>query len=321
MSRIRAAYAALVILPLVLAACGQAASSSSSTAGPAAQASPSEAASGGFPVTLSTANGEVTLEAQPTNIVSLSPTATEMLFAVGAGQQVTAVDEFSNHPSEAPTTDLSGFDPNIETIAGYEPDLVVTSDETGEIATALEEVGVGVLTLPAAVTLDDSYEQIEQLGKATGHADEAAAVAEQMRDDIDKIAADLPELDQPLRYYHELDDTYYSVTSDTFIGQIYGLLGLRNIADEAPDDAGGYPQLSSEFIVDANPDLIFLADTKCCGQSAETVAQRAGWDRISAVTSDGVVALDDDIASRWGPRVVDLLRTVADAVQQQATSG
>ena len=321
MSRIRAACAALVILPLVLAACGQAASSSSSTAGPAAQASPSEAASGGFPVTLSTANGKVTLEAQPTNIVSLSPTATEMLFAVGAGQQVTAVDEFSNHPSEAPTTDLSGFDPNIETIAGYEPDLVVTSDETGEIATALEEVGVGVLTLPAAVTLDDSYEQIEQLGKATGHADEATAVAEQMRNDIDKIAADLPELDQPLRYYHELDDTYYSVTSDTFIGQIYGRLGLRNIADEAPDDAGGYPQLSSEFIVDANPDLIFLADTKCCGQSAETVAQRAGWDRISAVTSNGVVALDDDIASRWGPRVVDLLRTVADAVQQQATSG
>jgi iron complex transport system substrate-binding protein len=245
-----------------------------------------------------------------------------MLFAIDAGDQVAAADSFSNYPSDAPTTDLQASEPNIEAIVGYAPDLVVFADDSGDLESSLAELDIQAMALPAAATLDETYDQITQLGAATGHADSAAALVERMRSDIDKIVADQPSPAGAARtFYHELDDTYYSVTSETFIGQLYDLLGLRNIADDAPADAGVYPQLSSESIIDANPELIFLADTKCCGQSAATVAQRPGWEQIDAVANDAVIPLDDDVASRWGPRVVDLLRTIADAVQAPTDAG
>ncbi len=263
-----------------------------------------------------TTSSEATEGAPPSRIVSLAPTPTEMLFAIGAGDQVVAVDDQSNHPEGVPTTDLSGFEPNVEAIVGYEPDLVVLTDDTGDVVAGLEAVDVETLLLPAATTLDDTYEQLEQLGEATGHEDEAAEVVADMQGDIEEITASLPEQEgEAPTYYHELDDTLFTATSETFIGQVYGLVGLENIAD-AVDDGSGYPQLSAEYLIEQNPDLIFLADTKCCGQSAETVAARPGWDQLDAVTQDHVVELDDDIASRWGPRVVDLLRTVADEVAQ-----
>ena len=140
-----------------------------------------------------------------------------------------------------------------------------------------------------------------------------------MRSEIQKLAAAKPA--RPLTYYHELDKNLYSATSKTFIGQLYGQLGMKNIADAADKDASGYPQLSAEYVVRADPDLIFLADTKCCGQTARTVAARDGWGQLTAVRTGGVVALDDDIASRWGPRVVDFLKTVAAKVQSLEAVG
>ncbi len=256
---------------------------------------------------------------EPRRIVSLSPTATEMLFAIGAGDQVVAVDSNSNYPAEAPRTDLSAFQPNIEAIAGYKPDLVVYSDDPGELKAGLDRLGIPVLHQPAATGLDDTYAQLAQLGQATDHADEAARVAASMRAEIAKIAAARPE--RPLTYYHELDKNLYTATSKTFIGQLYGQLGLRNIADAADKDATGYPQLSAEYVIKADPDLIFLADTKCCGQSAKTVAARDGWDELTAVRTGGVVELDDDVASRWGPRVVDFLKTVAAKVRTAEAVG
>jgi iron complex transport system substrate-binding protein len=237
-----------------------------------------------------------------------------MLFAIGAGDQVEAVDDQSNHPAAAPKTDLSGFEPNVEAIASYEPDLVVYSTEPGDLGASLEGLGIPALLQDAAATLDDVYDQIDQLGLATGNTSEAAAVVEQMRGDIDAIVDSIEPPDPPPTFYHELDDTYYSVTSSTFIGQLYALAGLRNIADEAKGAGGGYPQLSAEDIIESDPDLIFLADTKCCGQSSRTVAERPGWAQIDAVKHGGVIPLDDDVASRWGPRVVDYLRRIATAV-------
>ena len=249
----------------------------------------------------------------PKRIVSLSPTATEMLFAIGAGGQVVAVDSNSNYPASAPKTDLSAYQPNVEAIAGYKPDLVVYSDDPGELAAGLAKLGIPAMKEPAAKSLDDTYAQLDQLGKATGHVAEAGQLATTMRAEIEKIAAERPE--RPLTYYHELDKNLYSATSKTFIGQLYAQLGMENIADAADKEATGYPQLSAEYVVKADPDLIFLADTKCCGQSAATVAARDGWDQLTAVKTGGVVELDDDIASRWGPRVVDFLKTVAAKVQ------
>lgn len=264
-----------------------------------------------YPVTV----GDVTLESQPMRIVSLSPTATEMLYAVGAGSQVVAVDEYSNYPQEAVDlgTTLSGYEPNIEAISEFTPDLVIASYDPGSLVQQLGEIGVPVYLADAVTSIDAAYEQIENIGLLTGHAAEAAALTESMRTQIEEAVAGVTLPAEPLSYYHELDSTLYSVTSNTFIGSVYSLFGMRNIADnvEAGND---YPQLSAEVIVSADPDLIFLADTKCCGETAETVAAREGWGSLKAVTNGNVIELDDDIPSRWGPRIVDFVLAIRDAV-------
>jgi iron complex transport system substrate-binding protein len=241
-----------------------------------------------------------------------------MLFAIGAGDQVVAVDQDSNYPPDVPTTELNGFEPNIEAVAGYDPDLVIASNETGNLEKSFTALDIPFLLQPAAITLDDTYAELEELGDVTGHPQEASDVVDSMITDIAEIRASLPTLDEPLTYFHELDDTYYTATSKTFIGQVYAILGLENIADEVKGAGSGYPQLSQEYILRSDPDLIFLADTNCCDQSPESVAKRPGWGELTAVIDDGVVPLDDDIASRWGPRVVDYLRTVAAAVAEAA---
>ena len=268
-----------------------------------------------FPVTVGAANGPVEVPERPERIVSLSPTSTEMLFAIDSGDQVEAVDDQSTYPPEAPRTDLSGFEPNVEAIAGYEPDLVVMAEDPGGLIAALEGLGLPVISQPAAQDLEDTYGQIAELGTATGRSEEAADLVAAMEREIDGMAASAPDFERAPTYYHELDDTFFTVTSDTFIGQVYALVGLENIADAARGAASGYPQLSAEYILEADPDVIFLADTKCCGESDETVRRRPGWARLTAVRRGAVVELDDDIASRWGPRVVDFLRAVVEAVQ------
>jgi iron complex transport system substrate-binding protein len=290
---------------LVATACGSA---------PSGSAAPNQAS---FPVTIRQSDGStITLTSQPRRIVSLSPTATEMLFAIGADKQVVAVDDQSNYPPSAPTTKLSGFQPNVEPIAGYSPDLVIASDDPGGLVRGLASVNVPALLEPAATVLDDSYAQIRQLGTATGHVTEASALVTKMKSAVASEVAAVGKPTRPIKVYHELDNTYYSVTSHTFIGQVYSLLGLLNIADKATGAAPDYPQLSSEFIVSSDPDLIVLADTKCCQQTVQTVAARPGWQALAAVKSGQVVGVDDDIASRWGPRVVDLIRVIAARVVQ-----
>ena len=296
----------LAAVLVLVASCGESATP------PTAPASPSET-SVAYPVAVDTPTGPLTIDARPERIVSLSPTATEMLFEIGAGEQVVAVDDQSNYPDGVPSSDLSGYEPNIEAIASYDPDLVVYATEPGDLGSSLEGLGIPALLQPAAVTLEDVYGQIEQLGEVTDHATEAADVTEGMRADIDAILADVSG-SEGLTFYHELDDTYYSVTSSTFIGQLYELVGLVNIADRAKGAGGGYPQLSAEYIIDADPDLIFLGDTKCCGQSPGTVAERPGWDRIGAVERGDVIPLDEDVSQRWGPRVVEFLQAISGAV-------
>ncbi|WP_430790993.1 helical backbone metal receptor [Actinoplanes sp. G11-F43] len=271
-----------------------------------------------YPVTVDA----VTLAEQPVKIVSLSPTATEMLFAIGAGSQVTAVDDQSNFPADAPKTDLSGFKPNAEAIAARDPDLVVVSNDADGIVGQLGKLSIPVFVTPAAASLDDAYEEITDLGALTGRRAEAAALTERMAADIDKIVKSAPAREKPLSYYYELGPDLYSATSKTFIGSVFGLFGMTNVADAADPDGklGGYPQLSQEALVEANPDTIFLADTKCCQQSPDTVRARAGWSSVTAVSKGQIFPLDDDIASRWGPRTVDLAQVVADAISKVPTA-
>lgn len=270
---------------------------------------PPPAADENFPVTV----GEVTLEEQPTRIVSLSPAATEMLFAIDAGEQVVAADEFSSYPPEAPTTELSGFDLNVEALADYDPDLVVISSFAGDIVPQLEQLEIPAYLAPDdPATLEDVYVQIVDLGMLTGHPTEADDLVEQMSSDIAELVADTPERAEPLTYYIEIDDTYWTYTSDSLVGSLFEMVGLENVAG-SPGEVS--TQLSAEVLVDANPDFIFLANT-AYGVDAATVADRDGWSQIEAVQSDQIVELDTDIASRWGPRIVDLLEAVVDAVTQ-----
>jgi len=250
----------------------------------------------------------------PHRIVSLSPTATESLFAIGAGKQVVAVDDQSDYPKRAPHSRLSGYTPNVEAIAGYRPDLVVISGDPGGVVEALRKLGIRVLLQPAATNLAGAYAQIRQLGTATGHARAAVSLVAKMKRSIARAVASAPKL--RLSVYHELTPDYYSATSSTFIGRIYKLFGLRNIADAADSSGSGYPQLSAEYILSSDPSLIVLADTRCCAQSPSTVERRPGWSGLTAVRGHAVVAVDDSVASRWGPRIVTFVRAVAKALSR-----
>jgi iron complex transport system substrate-binding protein len=309
LSRRLPALAAAAVLAAACAACG----SSQATSSPA---SPAASAGASFPTTVTAANGPVRIASRPAAILSLSPTSTEMLYAIGAGSQVKAVDSDSDYPPQAPMTKLSGFQPNVEAIVAYKPDLVVVDADTGGLIKSLAAFKIPVLELPAAAKLSDVYAQFDELGRATGHLAQAEQEDTRLRSQLARIAAAAPHHTAPLTYYYELDQTYYSVTSATFVGQLLHLLGMKSIADTATGAAaaGGYPQLSAEFIIKANPDYIILADTICCHQNAAAVASRPGWSGLAAVKDGHVIALNDDIASRWGPRITDLLQTVETAI-------
>ena len=280
-----------------------------------ALATPRRTTAAPFPATITVSNGKVTVSKRPARIVSLSATATETLFAIGAGKQVIAVDERSDYPRTAPRTTLSGFTPNVEAVVGYRPDLVVISYDPKGLSEALGRLGIPVVHQDAAATLPGAYQQIRQLGKVTGHTAEAARLVTRMKQRIGSIVAKNRPKARGATVYHELDPTLYTLTSNTFVGRVYALFGLRNIADAA---RGGteYPQLSPEYVISADPGLIVLADTVCCGQSVQTVAARPGWSRISAVRTGSVLRLDDSIASRWGPRLVNLVRAVGTALNR-----
>jgi iron complex transport system substrate-binding protein len=301
----------LFALTASIAGCGSSASTSDTTI-----AAEEKLAAPTYPVTV----GELTLAAQPMRIISLSPTSTEMLYAIGAGAQVVAVDEYSNYPAEAVAlgTMLSGFEPNIEAISGFTPDLVIASYDPGSLAEQLGSLNIPLFIANAPTSLDSVYEQIEQLGMLVGHVAEADQLVATMQTEITAAVSAVVAPATPLSYYYELDNTYYSVTSNSFIGQLFNLFGLRNIADNA--EAGNdYPQLSAEAIVSSNPDIIVLADTKCCAQTAETVAARDGWGGLNAVVAGNIAELDDDIASRWGPRIVELIVAIGEAVTKAAS--
>lgn len=248
-------------------------------------------------------------------IVSLSATATEMLYAIGAQDQIIAVDKYSNYPEAAASfeTKIDALQPSAEAIAALNATVVLLAYDPGNLQAQLETLGITVWTGAAAASFDDSYKQIAELGELTGKTSEAEALISSMKADINTAISSMELPEAPVSYFYELDNTFFSVTSNTFVGQIMSQFNLQNIADLA--EAGNdYPQLSQEAIISANPQMIFLADTKCCQQDAKSVAARPGWNKIDAVTNGKVLELDDDVASRWGPRVVDLVEQVAAAV-------
>lgn len=271
-------------------------------------------AASAFPVTITTAAGKLTIQKRPARIVSLSPTATESLFAIGAGPQVVAVDDQSDYPKNAPRTTLSGFTPNVEAIAAYRPDLVIASYDPKALVSALNRLGIPVILHGPATSFKGAYQQIRQLGMVSGREAAAMRVIGGMKSKIARIVKASRPKSGGLSVYHEVSPDFYSAATKSFVGKVYAALGLENIADAADAAGTGFPQLSAEYIVSASPDLIVLADTVCCGQKPSTVASRPGWDRISAVRTGSIVRIHDSIASRWGPRLVSFFRAMSSAL-------
>lgn len=257
------------------------------------------------------------LSAKPVRIISLSPSATEILFALNADSQVLAVDDNSNYPARVPKSDLSSFTPNVEAIAALNPDLVVlqiNATNAKTVRDALTKIEIPVFVEPAAKNVNDTYKEIRLIGKVIDKEKAAKKLIAEMKSRIKKALV-TNKSKSKLKFFHELDNTLYTATSKTFIGSVYKDFGLINIADAASGaDSSGYPQLSAEYLIKSNPDLIFLADAQY-GESIDSLKARPGWSVISAVKNNRVIALPADIPSRWGPRIVDFYELVGKSIK------
>jgi iron complex transport system substrate-binding protein len=261
-----------------------------------------------FPVTVTDGNGdEVTITETPAKIASLDAAHTEILYAIGAGDQVSAVDNTSNCPAQvnALSARVDAFNPSLEAITGLDPDLVITAFDTGDIVASMRAAGLTVLYLPTPADMEGAYDDMKLVGNATGHPDEADALVTSMISEVTAIEASVEGEDAPT-VFHESDNTYYSVGPGSFIDDMYKTLGATNIAEST---GRAYPQLSSEAIIAANPEVIILADEDF-GESAETVGARPGWSVIDAVENGRIYGVNPDIISRPGPRIVDALHAL-----------
>jgi len=180
----------------------------------------------------------------------------------------------------------------------------------------LELLGIPVHVAEAVTELEGVYDQMYEIGEITCQRPGAAAAVSKMSTAITALVESAGGRGEGLTYYHELDDTLYSIDSSTFIGDVYSLVGLVNIADAADSEGTSweYPQLTTEFVIQANPDLVFFADAQCCAQSVETISARPGWSEMEAIKKGNIFEVDSDISSRWGPRLVDFLQIVVAAI-------
>lgn len=297
--------AILVALAVAFGACGGSKGSTTTSPTLVGTGSPA-AATAAFPVTIKDDKGvEVTITSPPERIVALAPSFVEVLFALGSGGAIVAADENTDYPAEAASIPkISGFQPSVEAIASYEPDLVlVCCSDPGGVIDALKALEINVMFLAGPETIEGALAQIETLGQASGHATESEHLVAQMRQKIDAIKGALPVGADGPRIYHELDNTYYSAGPGSFIHDLYATLGAKNIAEATGQP---FPQLSAEAIISADPEVIILAD-EFAGESPDTVAARPGWSQISAVKNGRVFTIDPNIVSRPGPRLVDAL--------------
>ncbi len=262
-----------------------------------------------FPLTIKQSDGhQLVLERSPQHIVSLSAHATEIFCAIGAVNELVAVERYANcPPGSKGKAELDAYKPNLEAIAGYQPDLVYVFTDTDGIVEALRRVGTPVLYLKLPSSLQGVLEQIELFGRLSGHKAEAQRLAQSMRERMNAVKEKVSGVDQGPRIFHEVDSTYFTAAPNSFVGDFYSLLKAKNIAEGATDE---YPQLSAEVIIQRDPEVIILAD-EAGGVTADSVRQRPGWDQISAVKNNRICVIVPELVSVPGPRVVEGLEALA----------
>lgn len=257
-----------------------------------------------FPVKVTSGDGNVSIPARPTRILSLSASATQMLYEIGAGKQVVGVDKYSTWPANAPRTKFTGYETSAEDYLYLHPDLVIFAFSEGSLIKQLKLLGVPALLLPPATSFSGVYGQINELGLATGHKTAAARLDASL---AQFLASSKEKAGAPARgqtYYIEVSPDYYTATSKTFIGAEFSLFGMRNVADAASHGTA-YPQISAEYLLKTNPDYVFLADTVCCHVTPANFAKRPAFSLLKAVKLHRVYGVNDSVASQWGPHTIE----------------
>jgi iron complex transport system substrate-binding protein len=289
-----------------------------SQAGPAAQSEPAQ------PVSITLTDGlgrSVTLDGPPQRIVSLAPSNTEILFAIGAGQQVVGRDEFTNYPEESlalPSVGGSWGDYNTEAIVELNPDLVLAAEiNPPELVESLEKLGLTVFLLPNPTDIDGIYQIMETAAQLSGHEAETDILVESLKQRVEAVTNQTAQLTDRPSVFYELDSTEpnapYTAGAGTFVELLIEMAGGANIGS-AMDSP--WAQISLEQLVVLDPDIILLGDS-AYGVTPESVTARAGWESISAVVNDRVYPFNDDLASRPGPRMVDGLEAMARLIQPE----
>ncbi len=265
---------------------------------------------------------KVTLAQPAQRIISLAPSNTEILYAVGAGAQVVARDDFSNYPAEAaalPTVGGSMIQYNLEEITKLQPDLLLVSPLTSpEQIKALQEITPNVYVLENPKTLDELYANLVMVGALTGHAPEAEVLATNLearaRAVLDKVAG----VSEKPKVFYELDATDpakpWTAGPGTFIDLLIGLAGGENVGSALGSE---WAQISQEELIVQDPAIILLGDALYGGITPESVASRPGWDAIQAVKNQKVFTFNDDLVSRPGPRMIDGLEELAKAIHPE----
>jgi iron complex transport system substrate-binding protein len=251
----------------------------------------------------------IKLDKTPERIVSTAPTPTEILFAVGAGDLVVGVDDYSDYPAEvANITKVGSYTLSTEVIISLQPDLVVSSDLVPiSQLELLEDNGIPFVVL-ATRTLDDVLKDVRLVGILTGHVEEANDLADSLEARIDAVTEKTMAIGvvKP-RVYVEYYP-YWTYGPGSFGNDLIALAGGMNIAENATSE---YPMLSSEFIIAEDPEIIVYTVGYMTTTTAEEISDRAGWDGITAVVNDDIYSMDDNLVSRYGPRIVDGLEELA----------
>ena len=260
----------------------------------------------GFPVTVERADGgTLTFGVPPQRIVSLSPGHTEILFAIGVGDQIIAVDSGSDFPNETEgKTKIDLTTPDEETLTGLAPDLVIIMDGPVDAVRSLDQLGLPVLWLERPDSLSAVFDQIDVLGEVTGRIDQSDLLIDEMDGRFLAVLEEVGATVGP-SVYHELDDDLRTVSPDTFTAEMYLILNATTVTDDAQQPSS---QLTIGEIVEADPEVIIVAHG---GASPESIEARPGWQGISAVRENRVYAIDPGIVNRPGPRLADGLETLA----------
>lgn len=250
----------------------------------------------------------LTLPAPAQRIISLAPNVTEILFSLGLGSRVVGVSSYSTYPpaaSHLPVVIDNGV-PNIEKIIALRPDLLISADIVGKpVITKLRSLGLKVLeTNPHDIP--GILRDIEMVGTAAGVGPTAVREVAALQHRIDAVEAKVRTITSRPSVYYELDNTYYTAGRGSYMNTLITMAGGTNVAGTID----GYPQLSAEKLLVANPQYIILGDA-AYGVTAATVAKRPGWSSMAAVKAHHVFAFNDDLASRPGPRIVDGLEQLA----------